>query len=174
MSRSNPRKQKPRSTRFTAQIVVEGDTEVAFCRHLKSLYAHHCGVQVQIHNARGGSPQDLIKAALSRPGFDRTCVFFDTDVALPETWVAKSRRAGHISITPSPCVEAFLLALLRRPCPAETAACKRAFDAILSPPDKYDSRAYARHFPKELLDSARHPLLDTLLSVFTLPGKAPS
>ncbi len=170
MSRSNLRNQKPRSTRATAQIVVEGDTEVAFCRYLKSLYAYNCGVQVQIHNSRGGSPQDLIKAALSRPGFDRTFVFFDTDVALPETWAAKSRRAGHISITPSPCVEAFFLVLLGRPCPAESAACKRAFAAILPPPKKYEPCAYAGHFPKELLDVARHPLLDTILSVFKLPG----
>jgi hypothetical protein len=167
MSRSNPRKQKPRSARATAQIVVEGFTEEAFCKHLKSIYARDCGVRVEVHNARGGSPQDVIQAALNRPGFDRTFVFFDTDIALPPTWAAKSRRAGHILITPSPCIEAFLLTLLGRPCPSDTAACKRAFDAMLPPPDKYDYRAYDRHFPKELLDAACHPLLDTLRSAFT-------
>ena len=169
MSRSNPRKQKPRCARATAQIVVEGYTEEAFCKHLKSIYAHNCGVRVEIHNARGGSPQDVIQAALNRPGFDRTFVFFDTDIALPPSWVAKSRRAGHIMITPSPCAEAFLLNLLGRPCPADTPACKRAFDAILPPPDKFDSRSYPRHFPLPLLESARHPLLDTLRSAFMLP-----
>jgi hypothetical protein len=170
MSRSNPRKQKPRSARGTAQIVVEGFTEEAFCKHLKSIYARDCGVRVEIHNARGGSPQDVIQAALNRPGFDRTFVFFDTDIALPPTWAAKARRAAHIPITPSPCVEAFLLAILGHPCPADTTTCKRAFDAILPPPDKYDPRTYARHFPKELLDASRHPLLDTLRSAFTLPA----
>jgi len=72
MSRSNPRKKKPRSARSTAQIVVEGFTEEAFCKYLKSLYARDCGIRIDIHNARGGSPTDIVRSALTRTGFDRT------------------------------------------------------------------------------------------------------
>ena len=170
MSRSCSGSQRPLSARATAQIVVEGYTEEAFCKHLKKLYARDCGVIVQIHNARGGSPQDIVDAAISRGGFDRTFLFFDTDVPLPATYAAKSRRAKHILVTPSPCVEAFFLALLGRPCPGDTSACKRAFDAVIPPPDKYDSLKYDRHFHREMLDAANHPLLAILRSVFTLPG----
>ncbi|MCU0795372.1 MAG: hypothetical protein MUF31_05485 [Akkermansiaceae bacterium] len=170
MSRSNPHKLKRRSTRATAQIVVEGYTEAAFCKHLKSCYARDCGVAVEIHNARGGSPQDLVKTALQRSGFDRTFLFFDADVRLPETWATKARGAGHVIVTTSPCVEAFLLALLGQPRTGDTAACKRALDAILPPPGKYDPKNYARLYPKELLDASQHPTLMVLRSAFTVPS----
>lgn len=166
MPRTHPQKKKPRYARRTAQIVVEGFTEEAFCRHLKSLYARDCGVRVEIHNARGGSPQDVVKSALKRAGFDRTLVFFDTDRALPATWRRRAVSAGCEMVTPSPCVEAFLLGLLGQPLPGGTAACKRAFDAILPPPGKYLPAPYAAHFPDALLRTAASPLLDQLLSAF--------
>lgn len=166
MSRSHPGKPKPRSPRATAQIVVEGFTEEAFCKHLKSLYARDCGIWVEIHNVRGGSPKDVIETALRRRGFDRTFVFHDTDQPLPELWARKSRAAGHLAITPSPCMEAFLLELRGKPCAGDTAACKRAFEAILPGTAKYDAKAYGRWFPRELLEASRHPLLKRLLSAF--------
>lgn len=121
-------------------------------------------MSVSILNARGGSPQSIIESALKSRGFDRVFIVFDTDRPLPATWAAKSRRAGHIHITPAPCIEAFFLALLGKPIPAETDSCKRAFDAILPPPAKYDHRSYATIFPSSLLDSAKHPILDAFLS----------
>lgn len=166
MARSNPWKQKPRSTRATAQIVCEGFTEEAFCKHLKSLYARDCGVRVAIHNVRGGSPHDVIQAALQRKGYDRTLVFFDADKPLPETWRRKSLAAGHVMVISDPCVEALLLAILDRPVPAHTAACKKAFESVLPGNLKFDSRAYATPFPKTLLDASKHPQLLTLRSVF--------
>lgn len=169
MSRSHPDKAKPRFARATAQIVVEGYTEEAFCKYLKSLYARDCGVRVEIHNARGGSPKDVVESALRRRGFDRTFVFFDTDCELPAVWARKMKSSGQIPVTPSPCVEAFLLALLGRPCMGDTGACKRSFETILAGTAKYRAEAYADLFPKSLLGAARHPLLDLLLSVFTLP-----
>ena len=157
MSRSNPGKAKPRTTRATAQIVCEGFTEEAFCKHLKSLYARDCGVRVAIHNARGGSPQDIIQTALRHKGYDRTLVFFDADKPLPETWRKKSLAARHELIIAQPCVEGLLLAILGHPVPNTTAACKKAFESILPRNSRYDSRAYAIPFPKPLLDAGNHP-----------------
>lgn len=166
MSRSNPNKAKQRAAKATARFVVEGFTEDAFCRHLRQLYGRDCGVSVDILNARGGSPQSIIETALKSRGSDRVFIVFDTDRPLPAAWAAKSRRAGHIHITPSPCIEAFFLSLLDKPVPADTDSCKRAFDTILPPPAKYDHRSYATIFPKNLLNSANHPILDAFLSAF--------
>ncbi|MFU8894206.1 MAG: RloB domain-containing protein [Luteolibacter sp.] len=167
MSRSNPRKPKPRTTRATAQIVCEGFTEEAFCKYLKSLYARDCGVSVAIHNARGGSPQDIIKTALNRKGYDRTVVLFDADKPLPDSWRKKSRSAGHHLVIADPCIEGLLLAILRRPVPDTTNECKRALDALLQGASKNDPKNYATLLPKSLLDEGTHPQLLTLRKVFS-------
>lgn len=166
MSRSNPWKPKPRSARATAQIVVEGFTEEAFCKHLKSLYGRNCGVRVDIHNARDGSPQEVVRSALVRKGFDRTIVLFDSDRPLPANWAARARRANLVLLIPSPCMEAFLLTLLDHPVPGETPDCKRALEPLLPGRRKFDSRAYAPLFPRALLDSRPHSILDTLKKAF--------
>lgn len=166
MSRSNPGKPKPRTTRATAQIVCEGFTEEAFCKFLKGLYARDCGVRVAIHNARGGSPEEIIQTALRRRGYDRTAVLLDRDRPLAETWRKKAAAAGHQLLISTPCFEALLLEILGRPVPGTTAACKKALEAILPGNSKYDARSYTAHFPKPLLDSCRVPHLQALLALF--------
>lgn len=131
MSRSHPGKPKPRTTRATAQIVCEGFTEEAFCKHLKSLYARDCGVRVAIHNARGGSPKDIVRTALRHKGYDRTLVFFDADKHLPETWRKKSIAARHLHVIAEPCVEGLLLAILGERVPYTTDVCKKAIEPFL-------------------------------------------
>lgn len=166
MSRSHPNKRKPRHARATAQIVVEGYTEEAFCRHLKCVFARDCGISVEIHNARGGSPKDVIQAALRRKGFDRTFIMYDTDLHLPESWSAKSRAAGHIVVASTPCVEALFLSILGANVPASTEGCKKAFSTHLDDKKKCDYRNYPAIFPKGLLESCSHPAVTTLRSVF--------
>jgi hypothetical protein len=166
MSRTNPNKRKPRRTRATAQIVVEGFTEEAFCRHLRSLYARDCGISVDIHNARGGSPKDIVRSALKRKGFDRTFIMYDTDLPLSQSWAAKSRAAGHIIVASTPCVEALFLSILEEPVPARTEDCKRAFSKHLTEQQKCDYRAYPSVFSRELLTACPHPAMVLLRSVF--------
>lgn len=166
MSRSSPQKRKPRSSLATAQIVCEGFTEEAFCKHLKTLYARDCGVHVTIHNARGGSPQHVVRDALQRKGYDRTIVFFDADKPLPGTWRKKSLAAGHYLIISEPCIEGLLLAILGQPVPDTTEACKRTFESVLSGNTKCNFRAYEDPFPPSLLTACNHPHLQTLLSAF--------
>ncbi|MEI8293258.1 MAG: hypothetical protein WCG66_04600 [bacterium] len=43
MSRSNPAKRKPRATRHITLIVVEGESEAVFIRHLKNHFGHDAG-----------------------------------------------------------------------------------------------------------------------------------
>lgn len=157
VSRSNPYKKKPRTTRATAQIVVEGFTEEAFCKYLKSLYARDCGVGVEIHNARGGSPTDIVRSALKRKGFDRTFLVYDTDVSLPKSWAAKSQAAKQIAVTSTPCIEALFLELLAAPIPTTSSSCKKAFSKHLSDTEKFLPKSYAKIFFRRVLNSERTP-----------------
>lgn len=166
MSRSNPYKTKHRRARRTAQIVVEGFTEEAFCRHLKVTFARDCGVSVEVHNARGGAPKDVVRSALRRKGFDRTILMYDTDVALEKSWESKARAAGFALVASSPCIEAFYLELLGEPVPPRSDECKRAFSKYLDDRQKCDFRAYGSVFPKEMLEKSGHPALKELLLAF--------
>ena len=166
MSRSNPYKQKRREARATAQIVVEGFTEDAFCRYLKSVFARDCGISVEVHNARGGSPEDVVRSALKRRGFDRTLILYDTDLTLAERWAAKSRSAGHEVVASSPCIEALFLDILGQRAPADTSDCKRAFSKHMTDQQKCDYRQYGKVFPVKLLTESSHPSIKLLLSVF--------
>ena len=166
MSRSNPNKRKIREARKTVQIVVEGFTEEAFCKYLKSEFAWNCGINVEIHNSRGGSPMDIVRSALTRPGFDRTLVVYDTDLDLPETWAAKARKAGHEMVPSTPCIEALFLEILGERVPTNTDECKRAFSKHMTDQQKCDYRTYGKVFSKELLAGSPHPSIKRLLSVF--------
>ncbi len=166
MSRSNPNKRKHREARKTAQIVVEGFTEEAFCKYLKSVFARDCGINVEIHNSRGGSPMDIVRSALTRPGFDRTLVVYDTDLDLPETWAAKARKAGHEMVPSTPCIEALFLEILGERVPTNTNECKRAFSKHMTDQQKCDYRTYDKVFSEELLAGSPHPSIKRLLSVF--------
>lgn len=166
MSRSNPNKRKHREARKTAQIVVEGFTEEAFCKYLKSEFAWNCGINVEIHNSRGGSPMDIVRSALTRPGFDRTLVVYDTDLDLPETWAAKARKAGHEMVPSTPCIEALFLEILGERVPTNTNECKRAFSKHMTDQQKCDYRTYDKVFSEELLAGSPHPSIKRLLSVF--------
>jgi hypothetical protein len=166
MSRSHPGKRKPHTTRATALIVCEGFTEEAFCKHLKALYAHTCGVVVSLANARGGSPEDVVQLALNRRGYDRTIVFFDTDRPLSQRLRNRSLKAGHLHAISEPCVEGFFLALLNRQVPRTSDDCKRAVEALLGRQNKTEAKSYQTLFPKAYLDNCQHPTLSTLLSAF--------
>jgi len=169
MPRSNSHTHHPRFARYTAQIVVEGYTEEAFCKHLKRQFGRGCGVRVEVSNARGGAPKEVVRIALNRKGFDRSLVLFDTDRSLPKSWKAKARSAGVELVTPSPCMEALLLELLGKPVPRDTDGCKKAFDALLPPPAKYTPEGYEGLYPKERLQAGTNALLDKLLSLFCPP-----
>ena len=155
MSRTNPRKRKPRQAWETARIVVEGYTEDAFCSYLKSLFAKDCGVQASIQNVKGGSPLDVVRTALKPREYNRTFIVYDTDVALPKTWAAKAKNAKLIAIPSSPCIEALFLELLKKPVPPDTQGCKKAFAKVLDDKAKCLWKSYAKIFPKELLVSCK-------------------
>ncbi len=137
--------------RRTVLVVVEGDTEFAFCRYLKAIGSHGRNLQVTIKNAHGGSPDKIVEFArrqARQSAFDQVVILMDDDRPLSLTGekTAHSMRARLFRFTP--CVEGFYLRLLGQSVPATSEACKRAFHAHgLSEPQKVDHDAYARLFP---------------------------
>ena len=49
--------------RRTIRVIVEGETEFAFCRHLKASLSRGRDVQVNIKPAHGGSPDAIVDHA---------------------------------------------------------------------------------------------------------------
>lgn len=121
--------------RRTVLVVVEGNTEFAFCRYLKAI----------------GSPDKIVEFArrqARQSAFDQVVILFDDDKPLSASGqkAAHSMRARLFRF--SPCVEGFYLRFLRQPVPTTSDACKRAFHAQgLNEPQKVDHDAYARLFP---------------------------
>lgn len=141
--------------RRTVLVVVEGDTEFAFCRYLKAIGSHGRNLQVTIKNAHGGSPDRIVEFArrqARQSAFDQVVILMDDDRPLSPSGhrTVRSMRARLFSF--SPCVEGFYLRLLRHPVPATSDACKRAFHAQgLNEQQKVDHDAYARLFPQARL-----------------------
>lgn len=154
MSRSNPWKQKPRHTRHTTLIVVEGDTELTLVNYLKGLCGRNCGTRVTAENAHGGSGDVALKLAikLSKP-FDACACLYDTDRAptIKKT-IRKAKQLGIIEIQSTPCIEALLLEILGEKVPASTEDCKRAMQRIVGEDSLTEIATFEKYFPKDLIE----------------------
>lgn len=165
--------QKMRTLRTTLLAVGEGDSEVAFLRHLRSLYcADHAGVNVAVRNAHGRGPGNVISTALGHMrnrAFDRALALLDTDLDWAQKDREAARKAKLVLIGTRPCLEGLLLKILGIPVPEQSAQCKKAIQTALSA-DMTELRSYVQHFPKTLLENARKhvPELDNLIKMFEL------
>jgi hypothetical protein len=175
MSRSNPYKRPRRTVQQTALLVVEGETEEAFCKYLKIEYNRDCGLAVRIHNARGRGPDFIIEQArkqCSSKGFDRVFILMDADL---EIALARSHRTvkslrAIIWLSEPQCIEGFFLMLLGRSPPTTSQDCKDEFHTFgISESDKLDWESYQTLFPRERLEELRsnHPHLDNLIKLFS-------
>ena len=169
-----PAPQTHRPQRTTLLSVGEGDCEEAFLKHLRSLYcANHAGVSVTVRNAHGKGPGNVISRAIahmSNRAFDRTVALLDTDLEWHKKDREAARKKGLVLVGSTPCLEGLLLKILGRPVPQTSTQCKSAISQLLKA-DLTETASYAQHFPKALLEQARHkqaPELDTLLRQFEL------
>jgi hypothetical protein len=167
MSRSNPWKQKPRHTRHTTLIVVEGDTEYAFVQYLKGLCGRNCGTRVTIENAHGGSGDAVLKKAIQLyPPYDACLCLYDTDrIPTIKGNIRKAEGMGIIEVPSVPCIEALLLEILEENVPTTTAECKRAMQRIVGEAKLTDITTLKKHFPQKRLEDRRTTIspLDQLL-----------
>jgi hypothetical protein len=167
-------KLRPRRVRRTALLVVEGDTEHAFCRYLKRNYNRDCGLSVTIYNARGRSPDQIVdqaRAKCCQASYNGVYILMDEDIPIK---LAKSHKTirmlkATLWLSSPYCIEGFFLTLLNQKAPTASAKCKDAFHRIaLSEVHKLEPDRYSTVFPVDALESlrAQHPLLDDLIKLF--------
>lgn len=150
-----PRKPSTRVARRTILVVVEGDTEFAFCRHLKANLSRGRELQINIRNAHGGSPDKIVAFAsreIRQASYDSVLIIFDTDRPLSESGKRNIGALRAKLVRFCPCIEAWFLRLLGERPPATTAACKKRFHELgLDEQRKCEMDAYEKIFPAKRL-----------------------
>jgi len=175
MSRTNPYKRPRRAVKATALLVVEGETEEAFCKYLKIEYNRDCGLAVTIHNAYGFSPDSIIEQARKQccqKSFDRVFILMDEDFEITLQKSHRTVRSLRAVIWRSgpQCIEGFFLKLLGKNPPATSKECKREFHKVaLSETEKLERESYKKILPRIALEELRsfHPHLNNLIKLFS-------
>lgn len=176
MSRSNPAKRKPRTTRHTTLIVVEGESEAVLIRHLRHHFGHDTGSRITVKFSSGNGDSVLKTAIRSFEAFDRRVALYDEDWQPQEKHLQAARKRNIQILTCWPCLEGLLLEVLGEK-PANTSAeCKRRLKLQLGESSLTNPQTYERHFPPTLLTSRAESLktLLALLDLFKAPLATPS
>jgi len=144
---------KVRQAQTTVLIVGEGDSDVAFIKHLCRLYnVRGCGVAVTVHNAHGYGPENVIEVtARNRMAFDRRVALLDTDLEWSFT-VRNRAKSEHIEMLPSePCLEGLLLLIMEKSVPDRSDQCKKVFKED----DLKSLIWYEKHLSQQMLNQRR-------------------
>ena len=170
MSRSNPSKRKPRSTRHTTLIVVEGETEEVFLKHLKNHFGRDSGSLIKVKASQGNGDAVLKKSINSFEAFDRRVAIYDADWQPQAKHLKAAQRKKIQILTCSPCIEGLLLEILGEKPPSSSAECKRTLEQRIGQ-SLTSLQTYERHFPLTLLTScaAQIGTLRALLDLFKTP-----
>lgn len=139
-------------------MAVEGYTEEAFIRHLKSIY---CGrdsfISVTIKNAKGKGPEgivDAIKAAKRTGDYNLVGAVFDGDIPISaevDKWLNTNKVARFVSI---PSIESTLLAVHAFKLGKTTKECKDLLISALKG-DSTEESFYTKHFPNHVVERGR-------------------
>jgi len=162
---------KQHKVRKTLLIVGEGDSEEAFLKHLRDLYCSGgAGVAVTVRNAHGKGPENVIDHAARQAriySYDARAALLDTDIPWTDKLKKDARKAKIDMVGSVPCFEGLLLSILGKRPADQCADCKKAIQQLIDV-DLTERQAYAKHFPKAVLDAARLKLveLDRLLKAF--------
>jgi hypothetical protein len=167
MSRSNPTKRKPRTTRHTTLIVVEGESEAVLIKHLRNHFGQDAGSRITVKSASGNGDAVLKTAINSFEAFDRRVALYDADWQPQEKHLQAARKRKIQILTCSPCLEGLLLEILGEKPATTSADCKRRLKLQLGEATLTNPQTYERHFPHLLLTS-RADALNTLRALIEL------
>ena len=162
---------KQHQVRKTLLIVGEGDSEEAFLKHLRDLYCSGgAGVAVTVRNAHGKGPENVIDHAARQAkiySYNARAALLDTDIPWTDKLKKAARKAKIDMIGSIPCFEGLLLSILGKRPHDQCVDCKKAIQQLINV-DLTERQAYAKHFPKPVLNAARFKVveLDLLLKVF--------
>jgi len=161
---------KTRQARKTLLVVGEGDSEVAFIKHLRQIYcANGAGVSVTVRNAHGKGPDNVIHTAIALKrsgGYDQVAALLDTDLLWSPT-IRKAAEKSRIALVGStPCLEGLLLAVLGVQVPERSDQCKDELHLRVGS-RMLDADDYQAPFSRVVLQGARSrvPSLDLLLKL---------
>lgn len=159
------------TVRTTLLVVVEGDTEFAFCRYLKMCFSPRQALRAGIKSAHGGSPDKIVEYArrqMRQFPHDILAVVFDADRPLSQKSAFTLQKLKARTFRFTPCIEGFFLELLGHPKPADSDSCKQTFHRVgLDEKAKLSHASYARLFPVEEMNRWRkHNDFDRLVRLF--------
>lgn len=143
--------------RRTLLIVVEGDTEFAFCRYLKATLSRGQNLEIKIKPAHGGSPDKIVEFTrrhAKQGDYDSIAIVFDDDKPLTKKGQTMARGLKAQLFPFTPCIEGFFLRLMGRSAPKDSYSCKSDFHQHgLGEKEKLDHDAYTALFPSSAFPS---------------------
>lgn len=153
----------------TVLVVGEGDAEVMFLQHLKSLFVvRGSGVVVTIKNARGKGAAHVVDFARRQSlnaAFDAVAALLDADTDWNDKTRAAAKRAKVQVVVCEPSLESLLLQIHQLPVQGRsTSQLKQEFAARFGG-SAHDERVVRKYFHDEVLAVAatRLPALSALL-----------
>lgn len=167
-------KRHPRRTNTTILLAVEGFTDEAFARHLKTIYIkREMMISVTVKNAKGKGPegiQDAIKSAMRTADYSLVGAIFDGDIPISPK-VGKWLTENHVqTFVSSPAIEATLLSIHGLKIGRTTDECKNLLATSLKG-DSTEPAFYEKHFSRPVLESGRFTTsrLNDLIIFLTTP-----
>lgn len=155
------RKRNKKLTMTTVLVLGEGETELAFLKHIKLIYGQRGnGKSTTPESAGGKGPDYILKRAIRKSAdYDRTLVLMDTDNKWPKGLVDEAEKKKIILIGSEPCIEGFFLSLLeskKKYNSLSSPKCKDRFHRdFLNEKHKVDPRKYAKIFSKKVCEVLR-------------------
>ena len=154
-------KGKPRQRHVarTLLLVGEGDAEVRFMQHLKSIYVQRgSGVAVTLKNARGKGAAHVVDFAIRQSrnaAYDVKAVLLDTDTDWNDKTRATARKARVQLMACEPCLEAVLLNMHKAPTEGRTTAQLKQDFAARFGAAASDATVYPKYFGETLINEAK-------------------
>ncbi|RZT93728.1 hypothetical protein [Rivibacter subsaxonicus] len=154
-----------------AVAIGEGKGEYEFVCHTKSLYLPRaCGTTLKVKQAFGKGGRGVLDYAIQvkkANDFDRCIAVLDTDTDWDDRQRKRARLADILVVESTPCLEAWLLQIHEVGGVRSSTGHKEEFERRFGAP-AHDAGVYGRHFPRAVLDAARHrvgPLRELLASL---------
>ena len=160
-----------RIQRKTLLAVGEGKSDVAFLKHLISLYCEGGeGVKVTVRNANGRGPGNVISTAIgagNSASYDRKACLLDTDIVWTPENIRDAKRHKIELVGSTPCLEGMLLKVLGKPVPLNSPQCKQQL-SVITGSNMVDVKDYLELFPRDVLQTVRTQVaeLDKLLRLY--------
>ncbi len=161
---------KTRQARKTLLVVGEGDSEVAFIKHLRQIYcANGAGVSVTVRNAHGKGPENVINTAMALKrsgGYEQVAALLDTDLVWSPTIRKAAQKSRIVLVGSTPCLEGLLLAVLGVQVPERSDRCKDELHRRVGT-KMLDADDYKLPFTRDVIQNARSrvPSVELLLNL---------